>query len=231
MKATDIIWDVDNEEDLTLLPTEVDIPEGMTDEETISDYLSNLTGYCHRGFALSTDQSDETGATDDRGKEAKADRFRRVAEARVNKIIKMVRLLGNCSNPMTYEHKPEQVEQIFTVLQRELELAQRRYAGAAKNKKRFSLSSNESEDREEPAYPTIYLSLPDGSRLRARAIDDENFPAVNIDLLKGGETELICFAEFNPEKENGSELCIGAYQSDQEDTVYYKPYKAERDSL
>lgn len=231
MKATDIIWDVDNEEDLALLPTEVDIPEGMTDEETISDYLSDLTGYCHRGFALSTDQPDETGATDDRGKESKADRFRRVAEARVNKIIKMVRLLGNCSNLMTYEHKPEQVEQIFTVLQRELELAQRRYAGAAKNKKRFSLSSNESEDREEPAYPTIYLSLPDGSRLRARAIDDENFPAVNIDLLKGGETELICFAEFNPEKENGSELCIGAYQSDQEDTVYYKPYKAERDSI
>lgn len=31
-------------------------------------------------------------------RESKPDRFRRVAEARVNKIIKMVRLLGNCSN-------------------------------------------------------------------------------------------------------------------------------------
>ena len=30
-------------------------------------------------------------------KESKIDRFRRVAEARVNKIIKMIRLLGNCS--------------------------------------------------------------------------------------------------------------------------------------
>lgn len=29
--------------------------------------------------------------------ESKTDRFRRVAEARVNKIIKMIRLLGNCS--------------------------------------------------------------------------------------------------------------------------------------
>ena len=27
MKATDILWDVDNEEELELLPKEVDIPE------------------------------------------------------------------------------------------------------------------------------------------------------------------------------------------------------------
>lgn len=231
MKATDIIWDVDSEEELDSLPTEVDIPDGMTDEEAISDYLSDLTGFCHRGFSLSTDPTAEDADQAERGKESKADRFRRVAEARVNKIIKMIRLLGNCSNPVTYEHKPEQVEQIFTVLQRELELAQQRYVGAAKNKKRFSLSANESDKREEPAYPTIYLSLPDGTRLRARAIDDENFPAVNIDLLKGEETELICFAEFNPEQKDGSELCIGVYQNDQDDTVYYKPYKAERDSI
>ena len=34
--------------------------------------------------------------------ESKPDRFRRVVEARVNKIIKMVRLLGNCSNVNVY---------------------------------------------------------------------------------------------------------------------------------
>ena len=163
-------------------------------------------------------------------KESKQDRFRRVAEARVNKIIRMIRLLGNCSNPVTYEHKSEQVEQIFTVLQRELELAQRRYTDVVKSKKRFSLSATQSDECEEPVYPTIYLSLPDGTRLKASAIDDENFPAVNIELLKGGETELVCFAEFNPEKEHGSELCIGVYQSDQEDTIYYKSYKTERNS-
>ena len=36
-------------------------------------------------------------------KESKIDRFRRVAEARVNKIIKMIRLLGNCSETGVYE--------------------------------------------------------------------------------------------------------------------------------
>ena len=35
-----------------LKPKEVQIPDGMTDTEEISDYLSNLTGFCHRGFGL-----------------------------------------------------------------------------------------------------------------------------------------------------------------------------------
>lgn len=52
MKAINIIWDVDFEEDLENLPTEIKIPEGMTDEEEISDYITNVTGYCHKGFEL-----------------------------------------------------------------------------------------------------------------------------------------------------------------------------------
>lgn len=52
MKATNIIWDVDYEEDLENLPTEIEIPEGMTDEDEISDYISDETGFCHKGFVL-----------------------------------------------------------------------------------------------------------------------------------------------------------------------------------
>ncbi len=50
MKAINIIWDADGED--ISLPTGIDIPEGMEDEEEISDYLSETTGYCHKGFAL-----------------------------------------------------------------------------------------------------------------------------------------------------------------------------------
>ena len=50
--AINIQWDVDDEEDLELLPQRVEIPEEMTDEDEISDYLSDLTGFCHRGFSL-----------------------------------------------------------------------------------------------------------------------------------------------------------------------------------
>lgn len=52
LAAIQIQWDVDYEEDLYALPYEVILPEGMTDEDEISDYLSDLTGYCHYGFAL-----------------------------------------------------------------------------------------------------------------------------------------------------------------------------------
>jgi hypothetical protein len=52
MKATNIKWDVDFKEDLELLPTEIEIPNGMNDEEEISDYISDVTGFCHYGFIL-----------------------------------------------------------------------------------------------------------------------------------------------------------------------------------
>ena len=34
--------------------------------------------------------------------------------------------------------------------------------------------------------------------------------------------ELICFAEYNPERDG--QVCIGAYRNDEADTAYYQPY-------
>lgn len=45
-------WDVDELEDLELLPTEIDIPDDMTDMEEISDYITDQTGFCHNGFIV-----------------------------------------------------------------------------------------------------------------------------------------------------------------------------------
>lgn len=52
LKAVNIDWDVDCAEDLDSLPKAVQIPAGMEDPDEISDYLSNLTGFCHKGFEL-----------------------------------------------------------------------------------------------------------------------------------------------------------------------------------
>lgn len=49
--ATEIEWDADNDGNIEL-PESIEIPEGMTDEEEVSDYLSEQTGYCHKGFVL-----------------------------------------------------------------------------------------------------------------------------------------------------------------------------------
>lgn len=50
MKAINIIWDTDGQK--IDLPMEIDIPEGMTDTDEISDYISDVTGFCHKGFEL-----------------------------------------------------------------------------------------------------------------------------------------------------------------------------------
>lgn len=59
MKAVDIEWDVDCQEDLEDLPTEIKIPEGLEDEEDISDYISDITGFCHKGFRLVENEKDK----------------------------------------------------------------------------------------------------------------------------------------------------------------------------
>lgn len=57
MKAYNIQWDTDGEN--VALPEEIVIPDeiaSMDDEdereEAVSDYISDLTGFCHAGFEL-----------------------------------------------------------------------------------------------------------------------------------------------------------------------------------
>ena len=50
MKAVNIIWDTDGE--CVELPNEIELPFGMVDEDEISDYISDETGFCHKGFEL-----------------------------------------------------------------------------------------------------------------------------------------------------------------------------------
>lgn len=63
MRAINIEWDTDDYDEDTItadcvnmlddyLPTEMEIPDGMTDAEEISDWLSDETGFCHKGFEL-----------------------------------------------------------------------------------------------------------------------------------------------------------------------------------
>lgn len=55
MKAVNIEWDIDDFEgdldELQMLPNEIDIPKDLTDDD-ISDYISEVTGFCYKGFEL-----------------------------------------------------------------------------------------------------------------------------------------------------------------------------------
>lgn len=59
MKAVNIEWDIDVEDGDVLLPDKIDIPKHIVDEDEISDYISDLTGFCHKGFELVNDSSDK----------------------------------------------------------------------------------------------------------------------------------------------------------------------------
>lgn len=61
-------------------------------------------------------------------KETKREKFVRIAEARTNKIIDMIQLLGNCSNQNQYEYTQKDVNNIFNAIQVELDEAKKRYS-------------------------------------------------------------------------------------------------------
>lgn len=53
MIATNIKWGTDGDKELlSQLPQSVEIPEGMTDVDEVSDFLSDTYGFCHAGFDL-----------------------------------------------------------------------------------------------------------------------------------------------------------------------------------
>ena len=72
-------------------------------------------------------------------KENKRERFIRLAEARTNKIIDMLRLLGNCSSRVNYEYNEEDIRKIFSVLEKEVKNTKNKFLGEEDNDKRFTL--------------------------------------------------------------------------------------------
>ena len=72
--------------------------------------------------------------------ETKKERFVRIAEARTNKIIDMIRLLGNCSNSRVYEYSKEDVKKIFGAIEEELKIAKAKYEIVENEDKKFTLN-------------------------------------------------------------------------------------------
>lgn len=72
--------------------------------------------------------------------ETKREKFVRLAEARTNKIIDMIQLLGNCSNANVYDYTQQDVDKIFGAIESELREAKKMFNKVeAKNSSRFTL--------------------------------------------------------------------------------------------
>ncbi len=59
----------------------------------------------------------------------KREKFKKLAEARVNRAIKDLRLIGNLSNTSGYAYEDDDIRKIFRALQKELEEAKGRFGG------------------------------------------------------------------------------------------------------
>ena len=71
--------------------------------------------------------------------ESKRARFVRIAEARTNKILDMMRLLGNCSSKSNYEYTDEDIKKIFGALEKELKNTKNRFLGIDSSNEKFTL--------------------------------------------------------------------------------------------
>ena len=60
-------------------------------------------------------------------------RFRRIAERRVIRTIKDIRLIGNLGNRNNYEYSGDEIEKIFRALERELKLARTKFDSRRKD--------------------------------------------------------------------------------------------------
>lgn len=73
-------------------------------------------------------------------RESKTTRFKRLAENRVNKAIRMLRLVGNLSNRNNYDFEDDQVKKIVDALTAEVHGIKRRFQEALdKQESRFIL--------------------------------------------------------------------------------------------
>lgn len=72
--------------------------------------------------------------------ESKREKFVRLAEARTNKIIDTLQLLGNCSNTSVYEYTSDDVDKIFQAIELEVREARKKFTKTEDNKNtKFSL--------------------------------------------------------------------------------------------
>lgn len=71
--------------------------------------------------------------------ETKREKFKRLAEARTNKIINMIRLLGNLSSKSTYDYLEDDIVKIFNSIDREIKISRMKFSCADNVNTKFKL--------------------------------------------------------------------------------------------
>lgn len=67
--------------------------------------------------------------------ETRRQRFKRIAGARTNKILDMLKLLGNCSNTGNYEYSENDVKKTFNAIEAEVKASKAKFIKSTKKNK------------------------------------------------------------------------------------------------
>ena len=71
--------------------------------------------------------------------DVKKNRFKKIAESRVNKILTNLDSLGKCSNKRNYEYSEQEVRRIFREIERKVKETRLHFENGSRNKGRFKL--------------------------------------------------------------------------------------------
>jgi hypothetical protein len=66
-------------------------------------------------------------------KSVKTEAFRRIAERRTERVLRSLRLLGQCSNRRSYEYNDEQINKIFREIRSAVRHAEQSFQNNRKN--------------------------------------------------------------------------------------------------
>ncbi len=77
----------------------------------------------------------------ERAKETKDERFKRLAEQRVNAILDKLRLLGQLSNRSNYGYTEDQIEAAFRAIHAELKDTKAKFRNGSRDQRRFTLKA------------------------------------------------------------------------------------------
>ena len=71
--------------------------------------------------------------------EDKRERFRRLASARTNEVLKKLKVLSNCSNKSAYSYTPEDIDKIFSTIERAARESKSKFLSSKRKENQFKL--------------------------------------------------------------------------------------------
>ena len=201
----------------------VKIIKTVTAEQIVDEALENITA----GIASNSHGERKSDylvfLEDDQGNTASLDITEEVAELEPEAKFYSIHLVDNVNadrNCELYSSENLSRDSFLTAVSEIIETT----LNMIKDNENIEFCSDDDLENE-PVSITFEKALPNGMSFVVKANDDPCFPGVNIYLKQpDGNEDYISFAEFNSEKPDGRQICVGVYAHNIDEPAYYASY-------